>query len=424
MGGFGSSGGGGAPQQTGTPPTLDMQQTLGLTQGGIDLLRKNITPLSEAYGSANRSQETLNRFYGLRSLTDPGEDLGRAMEQEVQPKLGRAQSELDKLRKLKPTVDRKTGETVFRLGTGRNAELLSQDDLAARIAGLESSVTGYKSDLNRARTYDPVTELTSTFADQYGMRDRLLGDMRNTIDSTSEYRRFQEALGRGVEAQTVDRGALGDSLYETAMQRAQSQGQLSPEASRDATQAARSGMAARGMATGSAALGAELLNRDRYSRARMGEDLAFAQGVSMQDLGRRQFNANMTDATNRYNVGLLGQSSALSDAERTRQLMTQQDMYNFAMGTDPRMMLAGLGTPYANMTSPAASSLTAMASTTQPIYSGGSFTPQQMPQMPGYNPWGALALGAAGAGVGYLAGGPTGAFAGFGAGSGIGGQIR
>jgi hypothetical protein len=87
-----------------------------------------------------------------------------------------------------------------------------------------------------------------------------------------------------------------------------------------------------------------------------------------------QFNTLQRDATNRFNIGLLGQSAALSDAERSRQLATQQDIYNFGMSTSPRMMLAGIGSPYANMTAPAASALTGMLSTAQPQYSGGQFS--------------------------------------------------
>ena len=51
---------------------------------------------------------------------------------------------------------------------------------------------------------------------------------------------------------------------------------LSPEQMREATQSARQGMAARGMATGQAALGAELLNRDRYATQREAQRRSFA----------------------------------------------------------------------------------------------------------------------------------------------------
>jgi hypothetical protein len=199
-------------------------------------------------------------------------------------------------------------------------------------------------------------------------------------------------------------------------------GQLSPEAQRDAVQSARQGFASRGMATGNAALGAELLNRDRFARQREFENLGFAQNVEANDLARRstntqlrqqagmqnaqafnnlsQFNTLQRDATNRFNIGLLGQSAALSDAERSRQLATQQDIYNFGMSTSPRMMLAGIGSPYANMTAPAASALTGMLSTAQPQYSGGQFSSG--------GAGGALMGGAMGAASGAMAGAPLG----------------
>jgi hypothetical protein len=212
---------------------------------------------------------------------------------------------------------------------------------------------------------------------------------------------------------------------EQAMRKAQSDGTLSAEASRDAVQSARSGMAARGMATGSAGLAAEMLNRDRFSRQRQFEDLAFAQGVQTQDLGRQfqnvgntmqadlanqgtqltreqiisqnmqganlanmqaannmsQFNTGLASETDRFNamqrtdagrfnLGLLQTSAQAADQERARSLGLGQSAYNFALQTDPKMMLAGLGSPYANFT-PQALGLMGDQNV-QPIYSGGS----------------------------------------------------
>ncbi len=93
---------------------------------------------------------------------------------------------------------------------------------------------------------------------------------------------------REIASQDVGEGTLGNALMQQAVARAQSGGRLSSEASRDATQAARAGMAARGMATGSAGLAAEMLNRDRFARARQAEDNAFASAVQGQDV-QRQF---------------------------------------------------------------------------------------------------------------------------------------
>jgi hypothetical protein len=175
-------------------------------------------------------------------------------------------------------------------------------------------------------------------------------------------------------------------------------GQLSPGAARDATQAARSGMAARGMATGNAGLGAELLNRDAYARQREFENLGFAQSVQTQDLGRRQTNTAMRDDTNRFNIGLLGTSAQLSELERGRQLSLGQDAYNFRLSTNPKLMLAGLGSPYANMTSNALQMVSGAQFT--PQYSGGQFSSGGL--------GGSLAAGGMGAASGALAMAPTG----------------
>ena len=94
-----------------------------------------------------------------------------------------------------------------------------------------------------------------------------------------------------VRAQDVGAGALGDTLLGRAQTMANSTGQLSEQAARDAVQAARQGFAARGLATGNAALGAELLNRDRYSRQRQFEDLGFARQIQTDDVDRQIRNA-------------------------------------------------------------------------------------------------------------------------------------
>jgi hypothetical protein len=251
---------------------------------------------------------------------------------------------------------------------------VSEADFNTRRANAQADVDRINADLNRAGSFDPVAQLRGAFSEQFGMRDNLLGRLSGALNPTSEYNRMQDALGRGiqaqqadmerVQAQQTDEGTLGRSLIDEAQRKMAQGGQLSPEATRDAIQSARQGFASRGMATGSAALGAELLNRDRFSRQREFQNLGFAQSVEANDLARRtantqlrqqaglqnanafnqlsQFNTLQRDNTNRFNIGLLGQSAGLADQERSRQIGVGQDQYNFAMGTDPRMMLAGL----------------------------------------------------------------------------------
>jgi hypothetical protein len=127
-----------------------------------------------------------------------------------------------------------------------------------------------------------------------------------------------------VGSQDVGAGSLGGALMAQAMDRAQSGGRLSAEASRDATQAARAGMAARGMATGSAGLAAEMLNRDRFARARRDEDNAFASAVQGQDLTRQFSNQESRMRAAMANQGVSAQQAmanqaAAMDAQRMNQ---------------------------------------------------------------------------------------------------------
>jgi hypothetical protein len=255
-------------------------------------------------------------------------------------------------------------------------------------------------------------------------RRELLQQIDGSQASSAEYGRLQNALRQGVtaqqagmermQAQETGQGALGGRLMQEAMAKMEQGGQLSPEAARDATQAARSGMAARGMATGNAGVAAELLNRDRYSRQREFENLGFAQNVEAADLGRRtqntmnrqqagmqnaqafnqlsQFNTLQRSDTDRFNVGLLGQSAGLADAERARRLGLRQDGYNFALGSNPAMMALGLGSGYANMTQPAMGLMGGQ--NMQAMYSGGSpGTRGENMQLMGTLGGGALAAG-------------------------------
>jgi hypothetical protein len=108
----------------------------------------------------------------------------------------------------------------------------------------------------------------------------------------------QAGYTQGPQAAQASSGALGESLMNRAIAGVESGGRLNAEASRDAVQAARQGFAARGMATSGAAMAAELLNRDRYSRQRELQDLQFAGQTQSADVARRQFNAGNEQAAN------------------------------------------------------------------------------------------------------------------------------
>jgi hypothetical protein len=243
------------------------------------------------------------------------------------------------------------------------------DKAQADVARLQTKAA----DLAKA---DPVGDLQRAFAPEFAARDRLLGDMDAARASTSEYTRYQDNLAEG--------GELGRRLMTEALGRSERGfGQLSAEAERNATQAARSGMAARGMATGGAGLGAELLSRDTYQRQRAAEDINFVGGV-------------MNDERNRFST-----SAQLSEMERGRQLALGQDAYNFGLSTNPKMMLSGLGSPFANMTQPAMGMIGGVSM--QPIYSGGSpGTAGQNMMLAGTLGGGALAAGGMVAGAAII----------------------
>jgi hypothetical protein len=327
-------------------------ESLKLSQGQIDQLIRNAPNLVQQIGDISRRQDAQNTAFGLDMLVRPNEVLNRG---KIEPLQARQKQIAQNIKKLEKKGD---------LNKAQKQRLKTLQGRQQRVGDQISQV----------RSSDPLADLTNTFAAEFAERDGLISAMRGALGSTAEYGRMQDAFGRGVTAQQTESGQLGDRLMQEAMAKMDQGGRLSPEATRDATQAARAGMASRGMATGNAGLAAELLNRDRYSRQREFENLGFARGVQSEDLGRRQTNTAMRADTDRFNIGLLGQSATAADAERARQLGTQQDIYNFSMSTNPRLMLAGLGSPYANMTQPALGQLGTITGSVQPQYSGGQFS--------------------------------------------------
>jgi hypothetical protein len=193
--------------------------------------------------------------------------------------------------------------------------------------------------------------------DEMRRRNALLAQLDAADASSPEYTRLQEQL----------QGAVGERA-----------GMLSAQDTRDATQQARSAMAARGMATGNAGIGAELLNRDRYVQQRRAQDL-----------------------------GILGQSAQLSEQERMRRMGLGQDSYNFALSSNPNMMAIGAGSPYANLTQNSMA-MVGGASGLNPMYSGGQFSGSGG----GFNMAGAGMGGASGALSGAMMGAMMGAPAG------------
>lgn len=86
-------------------------------------------------------------------------------------------------------------------------------------------------------------------------------------------------LGLAGQVQTTDT-PLESELRRQAQDELALGRSLSPEQMRDATQSARQAFAARGIVTGNAAAGAELLNRDRFATQRQNERRTFALGAN------------------------------------------------------------------------------------------------------------------------------------------------
>jgi hypothetical protein len=318
-----------------------MPFVVGVTQPtGINA--SNLGAATRTVGRTNQSSVISDILAGLNLLTGQGETLNAA--------------ELAKLRKQGQTTDKriKQLEDAIKKG-GRPGKMAKWQ---AELAKLTAANTGRDSKIAELSSPDfAANKIRNAFSEQYGMRDSLLGRLSGAISPTSEYSRMQDALGRGVQARTTEAGMLGDRLMSQALTKVDQGGRLSPEAERDATQSARASMAARGLGTSGAGMAAEFLNRDRYSRQRDMENLSFASGVQSADLARRQANNAMMGDTDRFNLGLLGQSAMAADQERLRQLNVGQDQYNFAMSTDPRNAVMSLGQPFNRLTGAAEAGL-------------------------------------------------------------------
>lgn len=328
------------------PPTLDTAQSQKLTQADYTLKQKNTPELVETTGKAGREEYARTISFALRGFTDPSSIYQGEIE-DLREGRTKAQKRLDELQGARQSSNR-WGKTYLVDG-----KWLGERDYKKQVAQTQKRVDRSTNQIQRLRKSDPVKDLQRAFRPEFRQRDRLLDQMKGAQKTTADFNEYQRQLRAGLSA-----GKLGNQLMAEALERSKNPGMLTPQAERDAVQAARAGMASRGMATGAAGLGAELLNRDAYQRTRAAQDLAFAQEVQGQDINRRQ-----------ANIGFQGQAAANADAERARKLGLGQDMYNFRLSTNPKLMLAGLGSPYANFTPDA---LRLMGGTNvQPIYSGG-----------------------------------------------------
>jgi hypothetical protein len=242
------------------------------------------------------------------------------------------------LRRLVPTMTNLQFDTVNQLARGLDNQYLGT---ARNVISDELNASSRSSALEDAIQRRSANQFASgpTLADRQilGQSMMAMGQRADQVGGPRNIREIGAPSVSGVRAdrvadvgsQDVAAGSLGGALMSQAMERAQSGGRLSAEASRDATQAARAGMAARGMATGSAGLAAEMLNRDRFARARRDEDNAFASGVQAQDLTRQFSNqeSRMRAAMANQNVSAqqaMANQAAAMDAQRLNQAAGMQ----------------------------------------------------------------------------------------------------
>jgi hypothetical protein len=220
--------------------------------------------------------------------------------------------------------------TLQSKGTLKPKEQARLEKLQAQVGPLEAQIAA-----QNQRLTDFKTNRIATAPSAQDEIAKAFPELRATADAANPYldrmgqlgatgERLMGALGQGFRAneitgRDVGRGAVGESLYSRAAQMAQSDGRLSPEANRDAVQAARQAFAARGLGTSAGSAAAELLNRDQYSRQRMFQDLGFASGVQEADVARQTNNANRALQSsmaneearrlgNQMNIGMLGQA--------------------------------------------------------------------------------------------------------------------
>jgi hypothetical protein len=260
-----------------------------------------------------------------------------------------------------PTLDLEQSASLLRQQLAIQREQLPAMSVAAGNAARQESRRNIDFGLRLLGDQRLRSSYEAALPDEMRRRTSLLGQLDAAQSAAPEYTRFQEQL----------QGAVGERA-----------GMLSAQDTRDATQQARSAMAARGMATGNAGIGAELLNRDRFVQQRRAQDL-----------------------------GILGQSAQLAEQERMRKMGLGQDAYNFSMSTNPALMAMGIGSPFANLT-PQSMQMVSGAQGLNPMYTGGQFSSG--------GAGGALMGGGMGAVSGAMAGAPLGPY-GIAAGAALGG---
>lgn len=163
----------------------------------------------------------------------------------------------------------------------------------SKLMGQSNTAAGesYASQLQaQVNSYPKLEQL------QLGTIDKL-----NAKLADNDYTRRATDQLKAAEGQASQLGRIGDyiekdlqgtdieqALQKQAMSDLQLGRSLSPEQERAATQAARAGMSARGLGTGTGALAAEVLNRDAYATQREAERRNFAGSTNQMLVGNLQ----------------------------------------------------------------------------------------------------------------------------------------
>jgi hypothetical protein len=112
-------------------------------------------------------------------------------------------------------------------------------------------------------------------------------DAADSPETLGRIGNYVEDLGyeaaRDLDGTDIERELGAQALRDLQLGRA-----LTPEQQRQATQAARAGMSARGLGVGNAAIAAEILNRDAYASQREAERRNFAGSTNQLLVGNRQ----------------------------------------------------------------------------------------------------------------------------------------
>jgi hypothetical protein len=347
---------------------------------------------------------------------------------------------------LKPNEQSKLSKLQEQLGQQRSVV----DAENARLTNFQNTkMAGAPTAMDQLRKSFPELQQTLDDAEPWLAKQGQLG---------ASGERLMQALGQGyqaneITARDVGRGAVGESLYNRAAQMAQSDGRLSPEATRDAVQSARQAFSARGLGTSAGGAAAELLNRDQYSRQRMFQDLGFASGIQESDVARQTNNANraLQAATsneearrmgNQMNIGMLGQAFTTDRMVNQEGLGAALQRGQLRSAANPANMLLsmyGSGEPTGSQALPVAGGLANtwatnalnanMFNANSQMWANaanqyGNYGPQQSGSGMG-STIGSIAGGVLGGAAGYFASGgnPLFAMGGYTAGSQIGGGV-